>query len=206
MEPPLGSGAYKIGAFEQGRYISYERVADYWAKDLPVNVGQNNFDVIRYDYFGDAPSASRPSSPATVNLHESATASEWATGYDFPAVRDGRVKKMEIPDRRSPGIQGFFFNTRRTAFKDPRIREALGCLSRFRMVQPQSVLRRLQARGELFRELRHGGSRPPSPEELALLEPYARKTAAGRVRDAFFAAGVGRIGQDRACCSAPTRC
>ncbi len=129
MEPPLGSGAYKIGAFEQGRYISYERVGDYWAKDLPVNVGQNNFDVIRYDYFGERAVGFEAFKSGTVNLHKSATASEWATGYDFPAVRDGRVKKMEIPDRRSPGFQGFFFNTRRTAFKDPRIREALGyCL------------------------------------------------------------------------------
>ncbi len=171
MEPPLGSGAYKIGAFEQGRYISYERVADYWGKDLPVNVGQNNFDLIRYDYFGERAVGFEAFKSGAVNLHESATASEWATGYDFPAVRDGRVKKMEIPDRRSPGFQGFFFNARRTVFKDPRIREALGYCLDFEWSNRNLFYGAYKRMESYFENTDMKAQGAPSPEELALLEP-----------------------------------
>lgn len=175
MEPPLGSGAYKIGGFEQGRYIVYERVADYWGKDLPVNVGQNNFDAIRFDYFGERAVGFEAFKSGAVNLHESATASEWATGYDFPAVRDGRVIKREIPDRRSPGFQGFFFNTRRTIFKDPRIREALGYCLDFEWSNRNLFYGAYKRAASFFTNTDMAAEGLPSAEELALLEPLREK-------------------------------
>jgi microcin C transport system substrate-binding protein len=198
MEPPLGSGAYKIGAFEQGRFIAYERVADYWAKDLPVNVGQNNFDQIRYDYFGERAVGFEAFKSGTVNLHESATASEWATGYDFPAVRDGRVVKMEIPDRRSPGFQGFFFNLRRPVFKDPRIREALGCCLDFEWSNRNLFYGAYKRTVSYFENTDMKAEGPPSPEELAILEPLRAKVPAEVFGLPFVPPVSDGSGQDRA--------
>ncbi len=181
MGPPLGSGAYKIGAFEQGRYIAYERVADYWGKDLPVNVGQNNFDVIRYDYFGERAVGFEAFKAGTVNLHKSSTASEWATGYDFPAVRDGRVVKMEIPDRRSPGFQGFFFNLRRPVFHDPRVREALGLCLDFEWDNRNLFYGAYKRVVSYFENTDMQAQGLPSPEELKILEPLR-----GKVPDEVF--------------------
>jgi microcin C transport system substrate-binding protein len=125
LEPLLGSSAYRMGRFEQGRFIEYERVADYWGKDLPVNVGLNNFDRIRYEYFRDRSVAFEAFKAGTITWQEEYTARQWATGYDFPALRDGRVKREELPRTGVTGAQGWFFNTRRAMFKDKRIREAI---------------------------------------------------------------------------------
>ncbi len=198
MEPPLGSGAYKIGAYEQGRYIAYERVPDYWAKDLPVNVGQNNFEVIRYEYFGERAVGFQAFKSGAVNLHESSTASEWATGYDFPAVRDGRVTKMEIPDRRSPGFQGFFFNTRRKVFKDPRIREALGCCLDFEWSNRNLFYGAYKRAHSFFENTDMSAEGLPSPEELALLEPLRSKIPAEVFGQPFVPPTSDGSGQDRA--------
>ena len=126
LEAPLGSGAYKVGRFEVGRYIEFYRVPDYWAKDLPVNVGQNNFGHIRYEYFRDRIVAFEAFKNGTLNYNEEYTSRIWSTGYDFPAIRDGKVKKEEISSDAPATIQGWYFNMRRDTFKDPRIREAIG--------------------------------------------------------------------------------
>jgi microcin C transport system substrate-binding protein len=103
-----------------------KRVTDYWAGELPVNVGQNNFDIIRYEYFPDRPVAFQAFKAGVYTLHEEFTAATWVRGYDFPAVEDGRVIREELPDANISGVQGWFFNTRREVLKDPRIREAIG--------------------------------------------------------------------------------
>jgi microcin C transport system substrate-binding protein len=198
MEPPLGSGAYKIGPFEQGRYIAYDRVPDYWAKDLPVNAGQNNFDRIRYDYFGERAVGFEAFKSGTVNLHESATASEWATGYDFPAVRDGRVVKMEIPDRRSPGFQGFFFNLRRPIFKDSRVREALGCCLDFEWDNRNLFYGAYKRTVSYFENTDMKAEGLPSPEELAVLEQLRAKVPADVFGLPFIPPVSDGSGQDRA--------
>jgi microcin C transport system substrate-binding protein len=198
MEPPLGSGAYKIGAFEQGRYISYERVADYWGKDLPVNVGANNFDAIRFDYFGERAVGFEAFKSGAVNLHESATASEWATGYDFPAVRDGRVNKLEIPDRRSPGFQGFFFNLRRSQFKDPRIREALGYCLDFEWSNRNLFYGAYKRLVTYFENTPMKAEGMPSTEELAILEPLRGKVPPEVFGEPFVPPVSDGSGQDRA--------
>ena len=126
LEPPLGSGAYKVGRFEQGRFIAFERVQGYWAKDLPVNVGQGNFDTIQFEYFSDRAVAFEAFKSGAFTVHEEFKSATWATGYDFPAMREGRVTRETIPDENISGIQGWFFNLRRPALQDPRIREAIG--------------------------------------------------------------------------------
>jgi microcin C transport system substrate-binding protein len=198
LEPPLGSGAYKIGAFDQGRYISYERVKDYWGEDLPVNRGQNNFDLIRYDYFGERAVGFEAFKSGQVNLHESFTASEWATGYDFPALRDGRVTKQEFPDRRSPGFQGFFFNLRRPLFKDARVREALGLCLDFEWSNRNLFYGAYTRTVSYFENTEMKAIDPPSPEELAILEPLRDKIPAEVFGKPYVPPVSDGSGQDRA--------
>lgn len=126
LEPPLGSGPYLVDDLKQGRNITYRRNPDYWAKDLPVNKGRWNFDTIRFEYFRDRTAGMEAFKAGTYDLREEFTSKVWATEYDFPAIRDGRVKKDTLPDMTPSGTQGFFINTRRDKFKDKRVREALG--------------------------------------------------------------------------------
>jgi microcin C transport system substrate-binding protein len=126
LEPPLGSGPYRVGRFEPGRFIEYERVTDWWAKDLPVSIGQSNFDVIRYEMYRERTTGFEAFKAGQYLLREEFTSSVWATQYDFPAVRDGRVKRIELEDLAPSGAQGWFLNCRRPIFADIRVREAIG--------------------------------------------------------------------------------
>ena len=124
LEPPLGCGPYKVGRFEPGRYIEYERIKDWWGADLPAARGQNNFDVIRYEYYRDSAIAFEGFTSKTVLYREELVARVWSTGYDFPAVREGRVKRDVIPDNTASAAQGWYFNLRRQKFADKRVRQA----------------------------------------------------------------------------------
>jgi microcin C transport system substrate-binding protein len=126
MEPPLGSGPYTVGKISQGRTIEYKRNPGYWAKDLPVNRGRWNFDTIRYEYFRDRTTGLEAFKAGAYDFREEFTSKVWTTEYDFPAIREGKVKKEVVPDETPSGTQGFFINTRREQFKDPRVRKALG--------------------------------------------------------------------------------
>jgi microcin C transport system substrate-binding protein len=125
LEPPLGSGPYLVDKIAQGRTIVYRRNPDYWAKDLPVNRGRWNFDKIRFEYFRDRTAGMEAFKAGFYDLREEFTSKVWATEYDFPAIRAGRVKKEVLPDETPSGTQGFFLNTRRDYLKDPRVRQAL---------------------------------------------------------------------------------
>jgi microcin C transport system substrate-binding protein len=125
LEIPLGAGAYKIKSFEPGRNVVYERVRDYWGKDLNVNIGRDNFDELRFEYFRDSTVALEAFKADQADWRTENSAKNWATAYDFPAVRDKRVKIEEFPIRSSGVMQAFAFNTRRDKFKDPRVRHAL---------------------------------------------------------------------------------
>ena len=126
LEPPLGSGPYRVAVVDAPRSITYERVKDWWAKDLPVNRGRYNFDRIRYDYYRDTSVTLEAFKAGQYDIRSENVARNWATAYDFPAVRDGRVIKREFEHSRPAGMQAFVFNTRREKFADPRLREALG--------------------------------------------------------------------------------
>ncbi|MFP3543253.1 extracellular solute-binding protein [Rhizobium sp. SIMBA_035] len=127
LETPMGSGPYKIAAFTAGSTVRYELRDDYWGKDVNVNVGQNNFRNITYTFFGDRDVEFEAFRAGNVDYRQENQASRWATAYDFPAVKDGRVIREEVPNAlRSVGImQALTPNTRRDQFKDPRVREAL---------------------------------------------------------------------------------
>jgi microcin C transport system substrate-binding protein len=172
LEPILGSGAYRIGRFEQGRFMEYDRVPDYWGKDLPVNVGLNNFDRVRYDYFRDRNVAFEAFKAGTITFEEEYTARQWATGYDFPAIRDGRVKREELPRTGTTASQGWYFNTRREMFRDKRIREALNLCFDFEWTN-KNIMFGFRARtASFFERSDKRANGLPSPAELALLEPH----------------------------------
>lgn len=125
LEPPLGSGAYRIADVDPGRSITFERVPDYWAENHPTQVGFNNIDTIRIDYFRDRTVSREAFKGGGIDIWLENSAKEWATAFDVPAVRDGRIKKEEFPHERTAGLQGFVFNTRKALFHDRKVREAL---------------------------------------------------------------------------------
>jgi len=178
MEPPLGSGPYKVGKFEQGRYISFDRVKDHWGKDLPVNVGQGNFDVIRFEYFRERQIGFEGFKSGVFTFHEEFTSIIWKTGYDFPAVKDGRVKLESLPDDSPRGSQGWYFNTRRDKFKDPRVREAIGLAFDFEWTNKNIMFGLFARTTSYFQNSPLAAHGKPSPEELALLEPFRAKVPA----------------------------
>lgn len=124
VEAPLGSGPYRISSVVPGRSVVYQRVKDYWGKDLPVNVGSNNFDEIRYEYYRDEDVARQAFKADEYDWYQELSANRWATQYDFPAIEKGWVKKLEFPDVGSGRMQGYTFNLRREKFQDPRVRRA----------------------------------------------------------------------------------
>ncbi|MEQ8369944.1 MAG: extracellular solute-binding protein, partial [Alphaproteobacteria bacterium] len=125
LDVPLGSGPYRIKAVDPGRSITYERVADYWGRNVPVNVGQNNLATIRYDYYRDRAVEREALKAGAIDFFQENVAREWATAYDTPALRDGRLIKEEIANDIPQGMQGFALNTRRPALADRRVRQAL---------------------------------------------------------------------------------
>ena len=125
LDPPLGSGPYRITAVEPGRSITLERVPDYWGRDLAVNRGQNNIDVIRYDYYRDATVAVEAFKAGEFDFRSENNSKEWGTAYDLPDVENGRMIKELIDHERPTGMQAFWFNTRRAKFADRRVRHAL---------------------------------------------------------------------------------
>ncbi len=126
LEPPLGSGPYRVGAVAPGRSITYERVEDYWGADHPTNVGQNNFDTQRFDYFRDRTVAREAFKGGNTDIWNENSSSQWATAFDVPPVRDGRILKSVFPHQRVAGMQGYVFNLRRPQFQDRKVREAIG--------------------------------------------------------------------------------
>jgi peptide/nickel transport system substrate-binding protein len=125
LEPVIGSGPYVVDAVEAGQYVTYKKNPDWWAKDLPFYRGQHNFDIVRYDYFGDGGIVFEAFKAGTITTYREANAAKWLSNYDFPAVTSGDVVKSEIPHGRPSGIDGFVFNTRKPIFADWRVREAL---------------------------------------------------------------------------------
>jgi microcin C transport system substrate-binding protein len=124
LEPPLGSGAYRIKEASPGRTISFERVADYWGKDLPVNRGQWNFDEVRFDYYRDDTVAFESFKAGNLDYHQEVSAKNWASAYDFAAVRNGWIKRQEVPIKSAQSMQCFVLNLRHPQFDDRRVRQA----------------------------------------------------------------------------------
>ena len=178
LEPPLGSGPYKVGPYKAGTFVTYVRRPDYWAKDLPVNVGINNFDEVRYEYYRDRTLELENLLAGNFDFREEFTSKDWAGGYNTPAVKEGRIQLLTLPDERPSGAQGFFINTRRDKLKDVRVREALGLAFDFEWSNKNLFFGLYTRTASYFENSDLKAVGPPSPEELALLEPFRDKLPA----------------------------
>jgi microcin C transport system substrate-binding protein len=175
LEPPLGSGAYKIESFEAGRSITYRRVKDYWAAKLPMKVGTDNFDSIRYDYYRDVNVAIEAFKAGQYDVRMENVAKNWATAYTGPAVAAGMIKKEEIRNEIPTGMQGFVFNTRRPVFQDARVRRALAYAWDFEWTNKNLFYGSYTRTKSYFSNSELASSGLPGPEELAVLEPFRGK-------------------------------
>jgi microcin C transport system substrate-binding protein len=197
LEPPLGSSAYKVGRFDTGHFISFDRVADYWGKDLPVNIGQANFDRIRFEYFGDRKVAFEAFKAGVFTFREEFTSAVWATGYDFAAAKDGRIIRATLPDESPMGTQGWFLNVRRDKFKDVRIRQAIGLAFDFEWTNANIMYGVYARTTSFFQNSPMAAQGTPSPEELALLEPYRSELDPSVFGEVYVPPVSDGAGQDR---------
>jgi microcin C transport system substrate-binding protein len=178
LDAPLGSGPYKVKTFEQGRFIEYERRPDYWGAKLPVNLGQNNFDRLRFEYYRERQVAFEAFKAGAINYHEEYTSRFWATAYDFPAAKDGRVKRETLHNGAPAPTQGWYLNTRREQFKDPRIREAIGLAFDFEWTNKNIMYSAYKRVVSFFPNTDMEATGKPGPDELQLLEPFRDKLPA----------------------------
>lgn len=181
LDIPLGSGPYKVGKFEVNRYVEYERVKDWWAANLAVARGAYNFDTVRYEFYRDRDVAFEGFTGKNYLYRQEFTARIWATRYDFAAIKDGRVKRETLPDETPSGGQGWFFNTRRDKFKDPRVRLAINYAFDFEWTNKTIMYDAYARTCSPFQNSDMVAVGLPSPEELKLLEPFR-----GQVPDEVF--------------------
>ncbi|MTI44647.1 microcin C transport system substrate-binding protein [Roseibium hamelinense] len=181
LTPPLSSGPFKVGDHAVGRFVEYDRVKDYWAQDLPVVIGHYHFDVLRIEFFRDYQVSFEAFKKGNITFQEEFSSKIWATEYNFPAVEGGRVVQEIFPDNRPSGAQGWFFNTRRDKFADPRVREAIGYAFDFEWSNQSLFYGLYERTASFFENSDMKAEGLPSEAELALLEPFR-----GQVPDSVF--------------------
>ena len=181
-----GSGPYKISEVDPGRQIVYERDEDYWAKDLPVNVGRNNIDRVIYDYYRDREIAWEAFKAGLTDFRTDARAATWAIGYDFPAYEEGLVKRITVPDANPSMMQGFVFNLRKEKFQDPRVREALSLAFDFSWLNTNIFYDTYQRTESFFQNSEMEAEGPPSDAALELLEPHREALLDSHQSDRLF--------------------
>jgi microcin C transport system substrate-binding protein len=175
LEIPLGSGPYKFRDVKPGASVTLQRVADYWGQDLPVNVGQNNFDEIAYVFFQNPTVAFEAFKGDQFDIQRESSSKQWATGYDFPAMKDGRVIKEQIPQKRVSGMQGFVLNLRKPMFQDVRVRQAFNLAFDFEWSNTNLFYGQYTRSRSFFNNSELEATDLPGPDELALLEPLRDK-------------------------------
>ena len=175
LEPPLGCGAYRVKSFEVGRRAVYERVKDHWGRNLNVNIGRDNFDEIRYEYFRDMTVAHEAFKGDQFDFQVEASANRWATVYDFPAVNEKRVLREEFPRDNMGMMQGYAFNIRRDKFKDPRVRRAFNYAYDFEEVNKQISFGQYKRINSYFEGCELASSGLASGLELEILETVRDK-------------------------------
>ncbi len=175
LKPPLGSGPYRIKEFSAGRDIVYERVKDYWGKNLNVNIGRDNFDELRFEYFRDSTVALEAFKGDTVDWRTENSAKNWATAYDFPAVTEKRVILEEFPINNVGVMQAFAFNIRRPKFQDRRVRRAFNFAFDFEEMNKQIFFGQYKRIASYFEGTELAATGLPSGRELAILETVRDK-------------------------------
>ncbi|MGM0569179.1 MAG: extracellular solute-binding protein [Pseudomonadota bacterium] len=172
LTPPLGSGPYRIKEFEAGRYIAYERVDDYWAKDLPVRKGRYNFDRLRYDYYSDETVSLEAFKAGDYDFRVESSAKNWATAYTGDRFSNGQIVTEAIEHERPAGMQAFIFNTRRGQFADPRVREAIAHAFDFDWANRNLFHDQYTRTSSYFENSELASSGLPEGRELEILEPF----------------------------------
>ena len=172
LEPPLGSGPYRVGKVDAGRSIGFERVADYWGAALPVMTGRYNFDTIFIDYYRDRTVLVEALKAGEYDFHEEFTSKVWATQYDIRAVEEGWLIKDVLDDNTPSGVQAFFINTRLPKFQDRRVREALSYVFDFEWLNKNQFFGIYDRMASYFENSDLAARGLPSQAELAILEPH----------------------------------
>jgi microcin C transport system substrate-binding protein len=181
LEPPLGSGPYTIASVDPGRSITYKRVDDYWAQDLPVNKGRFNVATIRYDYYRDATVALEAFKAGAYDIRQENSSKAWATGYDGPALRDRLITKVVIPNQNPTAMQGFGYNLRRPLFQDPLVRQALAYAFDFEWSNANLFYGAYTRTRSYFDNSELAATGTPQGDELKILEPFR-----GQIPDDVF--------------------
>ena len=181
LEPPLGSGPYRIAAVEGGRSITYERVGDYWGRDMPFHKGQHNFDTVHFDYYRDGTVAVEALKGGAFDYRAENNSKDWATAYEVPARDEGKLIQELIPHKNGTGMQGFAFNTRRAKFADPKVRQALGYAFDFEWTNANLFYGQYTRTTSFFSNTELAASGTPQGRELEILEAFR-----GRVPDEVF--------------------
>ena len=171
LEPFLGTGAYVLESFKPGQQVIYKRDEDYWGEKHPMNIGQNNFDRIRIEYFGDDNAAMEAFKAGVYTFRNESSAKQWATAYDFPAVTAGDVVKATPTSGNIAGGQAFIFNLRREQFQDPRVREAIGLMFNFEWSNKTLFYGIFSRINSIWENSGMAAAGVPTPAEVAILQP-----------------------------------
>ena len=181
LNPPLGSGPYKVDAIDPGRSITYRRVPDYWAANLPVNKGRHNVDVIRYDYYRDGTIDLEAFKAGQYDVRQENSSKRWSADYDSPALSAGLIKKEQIPNQLPSPMQGLGYNLRREIFQDPRVRQALAYAFDFEWSNKNLFYGLYTRTRSYFDNSELAATRVPQGEELKILERFR-----GKIPDEVF--------------------
>jgi microcin C transport system substrate-binding protein len=171
LRPLLGSGPYTVGRVSAGQTVEYDRMPDYWARDLNVRRGLNHFDRLRIEFFGDRQASFEAFKKGDILFRQEFVSRVWATEYDFPALDEGKVVKREFPSEKRPSMQAWALNQRRARFQDRRVREAIGLCFDFEWTKRNLFYDSYERSQSLFERSDYKAEGAPSPQELALLEP-----------------------------------
>ena len=173
--PPLGSGPYRISNVQPGRQLVFERVKDYWGKNLPVNRGFNNFNRVEVEFYRDSDVAFEAFKAGEYDIRVENEARKWATGYTGPAVDAGHIRKEEIPHEIPPGMQAYVFNTKRPVFQDRRVRMALNYMMDFEWMNRNLFYDQYTRTRSYFQNTEFAATGLPSRQEREILEPIREK-------------------------------
>ena len=205
MTPPLGSGPYKVGRVVAGQTIEYERVADYWARDLGVSRGLYNFDRIRIEFYRERQASFEAFKKGDITFRQESVSRTWATGYDFPAVNEKKVVKRTFPGDKRPTMQAMTLNQRRERFRDPRVRRAIALCFDFEWTNRNLFYGVYVRSHSTFEKSDYRAEGLPSPEELAILEPLRGKIPDEAFGEAVLQPSSDGSGRDRKLLGAATK-
>ena len=197
LDPSPSSSAYKVASLEPGRSITYERVEDYWAKDLAVSRGLNNFNTIRYDYYRDLEVMVEAFKSGEIDFRSENSSKRWATAYEIEDVDNGNIILATPPDNQPQGIQAFMMNARRAPFDDQRVRKAFNFLYDFEATRRTILYNQYERINSYFPNSEFGSSGAPTPEEVSVIEPYRDQLAPEVFTEAYQSPVTDGSGRNR---------